>query len=168
MRASFRDNTTDMGKNFLGIDYGERRIGLASGDDLGFASPIPAAVEATPEERLAHIAMEIKRRRIHELVVGYPLNMDGTEGKMTAKVDTFITLLEQRFALPVHRVDEGLSSSEAESGISTKKKGHGGAARKAHRATGEIDSRAASVILQDFLNAQGYGMLPPPDEPYED
>lgn len=153
-----------MGKNFLGIDYGERRIGLSSGDELGFAVPIPAAVEATPEERLEHIALEIKRRRIHELVVGYPLNMDGTEGKMTAKVDTFVKLLEQRFALPVHKVDEGLSSSEAESGISTKKKGHGGAARKAHRATGEIDSRAAAVILQDFLNANGYTMAPSPDE----
>ncbi len=153
-----------MGKNFLAIDYGERRIGLASGDDLGFASPLPAAVEPTPAERLEHVAREIKARRIHELVVGYPLNMDGTEGPMTDKVNAFIAILEQRFGLPVHRVDEGLSSSEAESGISTKKKGHGAKARKAHRATGEIDSRAAAVILQDFLNAQGYGSLGSPDE----
>ncbi len=146
-----------MGKNFLAIDYGERRVGLATGDELGFASPIAAAIEPTPAERMDHIAREIKARRIHELVVGYPLNMDGTEGPMTVKVNAFITQLEARFALPVHRVDEGLSSSEAESGIANKRKGHGGAARKAHRATGEIDSRAAAVFLQDFLNAQGYG-----------
>lgn len=146
-----------MGLNFLAIDYGERRVGLAAGDELGFASPIPAAVEATPEARLDHIAAEIAKRRIGELVVGYPLNMDGTAGPMTAKVDAFIAVLEARFGLPVHRVDEGLSSSEAESGLSSRRKGHGGAARKAHRATGEIDSRAAAVFLQDFLNARGYG-----------
>lgn len=150
-----------MAKNFLGIDYGDRRIGLASGDELGFASPIPAAVEPTPAERLEHVAREIRIRRVHELVVGYPLNMDGTEGPMTAKVNAFIAELEQRFALPVHRVDEGLSSAEAEAGISNKKKGHGAKARKAHRATGEIDSRAAAVILQDFFNARGYGVTAP-------
>lgn len=153
-----------MGKNFLGIDYGDRRIGLASGDELGFAVPIPAAVEDTPAARLDHVAREIKRLRIHELVVGYPLNMDGTEGKMTEKVNGFIAVLESRFGLSVHRVDEGLSSSEAESGISNKRKGHGSKARQAHRATGEIDSRAAAVILQDFLNAQGYAALPPPED----
>lgn len=154
-----------MGRNFLGIDYGERRIGLSSGDELGFASPIPAAVEPTAEERLDHVGREIRVRRIHELIVGYPLNMDGSEGPMTDKVNKFIAVLEARFGLPVHRMDEGLSSSEAESGISNRRKGHGAAARKAHRASGEIDSRAAAVILQDWMNTQGFTMISPEDFP---
>jgi putative Holliday junction resolvase len=103
-----------MSQNFLGIDHGDRRIGLSYGDELGIAVSIAAAVEATEEERLAHLGAEIKRRRIHELVVGYPLNMDGSAGPRTKVVDAFIAELETRFKLPIHRVDEGLSSVEAE------------------------------------------------------
>ncbi|MDR2862711.1 MAG: Holliday junction resolvase RuvX [Puniceicoccales bacterium] len=145
-----------MARNFLGIDHGDRRIGLSYGDDIGIAVPIPAAVEKTDEERMAHIAMEIQRRRITELVVGYPLNMDGTAGPRTVVVDEFIVGLEARFKLPVHRVDEGLSSVEAESSFSSKQRGRSLRERQKHRATGDLDSRAATVILQDFLNTQGF------------
>jgi putative Holliday junction resolvase len=145
-----------MSKNFLGIDPGDRRIGLSYGDEIGIAVPVRAAVEATEEERLAHIAEEIKRRKIHELVVGYPLNMDGSAGPRTVVVDAFIAELEARFKLPVHRVDEGLSSVEAEGTFSSRQRGRSTRERKKHRATGELDSRAATVILQDFLNARGF------------
>ncbi|MGN0860373.1 MAG: Holliday junction resolvase RuvX [Candidatus Spyradosoma sp.] len=141
--------------NFLAIDYGERRIGLAHGDsEIGIAMPVPAAVEKTPEERLAHIGNEIRSRRIGTLVVGYPVNMDGSCGYKTREVDAFIAVLEARFGLPVVRVDETLSSYEAESGLSAERKGGRDArARRKHRGTGEIDSRAAAVILQDYFNA---------------
>ena len=87
--------------NFLAIDYGERRIGLAHGDsEIGIAMPVPAAVEKTPEERLAHIGNEIRSRRIGTLVVGYPVNMDGSCGYKTREVDAFIAVLEARFGLP--------------------------------------------------------------------
>ncbi|MDR2845429.1 MAG: Holliday junction resolvase RuvX, partial [Puniceicoccales bacterium] len=118
---------------------------------------------ATPEERVAHIAEEIRRNRITELVVGYPLNMDGTAGPRTVVVDAFIAELEARFRLPVHRVDEGLSSVEAEAGFTSRQRGHSTRERQRHRASGELDSRAATVILQDFLNAQGFDILPPLD-----
>lgn len=147
-----------MARNFLGIDHGDRRIGLSYGDEIGIAVPISAAVEPTAEARLEHIAAEIKRRRIHEIVIGYPLNMDGTTGPRTAVVDEFIVELEKRFSLPVHRVDEGLSSVEASGTFSSRQRGRNTCERKRHRATGELDSRAATVILQDFLNTQGFGM----------
>ncbi|MDR2981529.1 MAG: Holliday junction resolvase RuvX [Puniceicoccales bacterium] len=147
-----------MARNFLGIDHGDRRIGLSYGDELGIAVPIAAAVEPMELDRLEHIAAEIKRRRITDIVVGYPLNMDGTAGPRTEVVDAFIVELEKRFALPVHRTDEGLSSVEADESFSSKKKGRNIRERRQHRATGEQDSRAAAVILQDFLNAQGFGM----------
>lgn len=142
--------------NFLAIDFGERRIGLAHGDsEIGIAMPVPAATEADFEARLAHIAREIRERRIDALVVGYPVNMDGSLGFKTREVDAFIALLEERFALPVERVDETLSSYEAESGMSAKRKGGRDArSRKKFRKTGEIDSRAAAIFLQDFLNAK--------------
>lgn len=142
--------------NFLAIDYGERRIGLAHGDsEIGIAMPVPAAAEPELEARLEHIAREIRERRIGTLVVGYPVNMDGSLGYKTREVDAFIAQLEARFALPVERVDETLSSYEAESGISAKRKGGRDArSRKKFRQTGEIDSRAAAVFLQDFLNSR--------------
>lgn len=141
--------------NFLAIDYGERRIGLAHGDsEIGVAMPVSAAVENTLEARLAHIGDEIRSRKIGTLIVGYPVNMDGSCGYKTREADAFIAELETRFGLPVVRVDETLSSYEAESGMSAKRKGGRDArSRRKHRRTGEIDSRAAAVILQDYFNA---------------
>lgn len=154
-----------MKENYLAIDYGSRRIGLAHGDELGIAMPAQAAAEPEESERLEHIAREIRVRKITKLIVGYPVNMDGSHGYKTREVDDFIAILEARFALPVVRVDETLSSYEAESGISSKRKGGNNArARRAHRHTGEIDSRAATVILQDYFNTSGIGnTFPSPD-----
>ena len=103
--------------NFLAIDYGERRIGLAHGDsEIGIAMPVPAAVEPDFEGRLAHIAAEIKARRIGTLVVGYPVNMDGSVGFKAREVDAFIAQLEARFALPVVRTDERRDAHELRGG----------------------------------------------------
>jgi putative holliday junction resolvase len=149
--------------NFLGIDYGAKRWGLSFGDELGLALPLPAAVSATVEERFAQIARVIADRRIAELVVGYPYNMDGTAGFKAREVDAFITELERRFKLPVHRTDERLTTHEAESRTPkrTAKKPRTPAARRAARAGGEVDSRAATIILQDFLDTrQGPALLP--------
>jgi len=141
--------------NYLGIDHGDRRIGLSHGDsEIALAFAVPAAVESDASSRMEHIAGEIRRRRVHELVVGYPLNMDGSAGPRTAVVDGFIAELEARFGLPVHRVDEGLTSVEAEASLSSARRGRTTRERRRHRATGETDSRAAALILQDFLNAR--------------
>lgn len=147
-----------MKQNFLAIDYGSRRIGLAYGDELGIAMPVPAATAPDEAARLEQIANEIRIRRITTLIVGYPVNMDGSHGYKTREVDAFIAQLEARFSLPVIRVDETLSSYEAETHMTAKRKGGNNArARQAHRRTGEIDSRAATVILQDYFNTSGIG-----------
>ena len=149
----------------LGIDYGEKRIGLAYGDELGLASPLPAAVEAKKSERFDHIESIIKQRRIEALVVGYPLNMDGTVGFKAKEVDAFIIELEQRFALCVHRIDERLTSSQAQADMRAagKKSPRSIRDRQASRATGELDSRAASLLLQDYLDAHSNMPLFPED-----
>lgn len=142
---------------FLGIDYGEKRIGLSVGDELGLASPIGAAVERTLEARLQHIGEEIRQKRIGALVVGHPLNMDGSVGFKAREVEEFVERLKKRFNLPVHLVDERLTSYEAEVRLSGKKK-------KPHRASGTIDSMAAALILQDFLDREFPAALPEPPE----
>jgi len=131
--------------NCLGIDYGERRIGLSYGDDLGVATPLPALTQADPAARLAALRAHIAQRRITDLVLGLPLNMDDTKGYKAREVETFAARLAAEFRLPVHYIDERLTSHEAESTIPKSK-------RRAIRASGLIDSRAATLILQDFLD----------------
>lgn len=131
----------------LGIDFGEKRIGLAFGDELGVATPIQAAVDSNLQKRLETIASTIQERSIQELVVGYPLNMNGTKGERVKQVDAFILKLENKFNLPVHRVDERLSSHQVEMAFRGSKK-------KWDRKSGDLDSRAASVFLQEYLDQQ--------------
>jgi putative Holliday junction resolvase len=129
----------------LGIDYGARRIGLSFGDELGVATPLPALTEADAEKRWTALRQVIAQRRITDLVLGYPLNMDDSAGFKAKEVDAFAARLRQEYGLPVHLVDERLTSYEAESTIAKSK-------RRQVRASGIIDSRAATIILQDFLN----------------
>ncbi len=135
----------------LGIDYGTKRIGLSYGDEIGVATPLPALVESTSEQRWMALRKMVEQRRISEIVLGYPYNMDGSVGFKAKEVDTFAAELKRAFGLPVHLIDERLTSFEAESSISKAK-------LRELRASGLVDSRAATLILQDFLDQR----IPPP------
>lgn len=143
---------------FLGIDYGTRRIGLAYGDELGIATPIPALTDADPARRRAALTAAVKQRRITELVVGYPLNMDGSAGFKAKEVDAFAEDLRKEFGLPVHLVDERLTSHMAEAGMTQKE-------LREIRGRGIVDSRAAALILQDYLDQRFPPPLPETDTP---
>lgn len=139
---------------YLGIDYGEKRIGLSYADELGVAVPLDAAVEKDPAERLATIGRVINGRKIDAIVIGYPYNMDGSKGGKIVEVDTFIKKLEVLFNLPVYRVDERLTSLQAEAdeaSILSRRKKKSVKAHQSARKSGVLDSRAATLILQDFL-----------------
>lgn len=137
----------------LGIDYGTKRVGLAHGDEVGVATPLPAVLEPAGEPRWARLAEVIRTRRITDIVVGYPYNMDGSAGFKAKEVDAFVEELKARFSLPVHLVDETLTSYAAESSIKSKD-------RRAVRDSGLIDSRAAAIILQDFLDQRNPPAMP--------
>ncbi|HUR56090.1 MAG TPA: Holliday junction resolvase RuvX [Opitutaceae bacterium] len=140
----------------LGIDFGARRIGLSYGDDLGVATPLPAITEIDTVKRQVALAAVVQQRRVTDIVLGHPLNMDETVGPKAKEVEVFAAVLREKFGLPVHLVDERLTSYEAESTIAKSR-------RRDVRASGIIDSRAATLILQDFLN-QKFGIPPPPEE----
>ena len=135
----------------LGIDYGTKRLGLSHGDEIGVATPLPALTDGLGEPSWQKLGDVIKQRRITDLVVGYPYNMDGSVGFKAKEVDAFVVRLKEKFGLPVHLVDETLTSYEAESTIAKK-------SRRDVRDSGVVDSRAACLILQDFLNQK----MPPP------
>jgi putative Holliday junction resolvase len=99
----------------------------------------------------------IKQRRATDLVLGYPLNMDDTAGPKAKEAEALAERLKKELGLPVHLVDERLTSYEAESTIAKAK-------RREVRASGLIDSRAATLILQDFLDQKS----PPPAVPDEE
>lgn len=132
---------------FLGIDYGEKRIGLSYGDELGVAVPLEAATERLKRDRLRHIEKVVAQREIIALVVGYPLNMDGSIGFKAKEVDRFIEILQRRLPVTIHRVDESLTTFQAEAGMRS-------VGKKISRKSGQIDSLAATLILQDFLDVQ--------------
>jgi len=131
----------------LGIDYGSKRWGLAYGDELGVATPLPALLEKEVAGRWAALAALVEKRRVTELVVGHPLNMDDSAGFMAKAAEAFAADLRARFNLPVELIDERLTSYEAESDIAPSR-------RRQLRASGLVDSRSATLILQDFLNTR--------------
>lgn len=145
-----------MSSVYLGIDYGAKRVGLSHADGLGFAFPLPAAVAPEAEERFAQIGREIARLRVTQLVLGYPLSVEGERTKRCDEVDTFAAELTRRFGLPIELVDEALSSQAADE-LGGCRKPRSAQERRDQARTGERDSRAAAVLLQDFLNSRGIG-----------
>ncbi len=130
---------------FLGIDYGTRRVGLAYGDDLAIATPLPALIQNDAAKRRVALAEVMRQRRITEIVIGYPLNMNGTAGFKAKEVDAFVAQLKGDYGLPVHLIDERLTSHMAEAGLNQKQ-------LREIRGQGIVDSRAAAIILQDYLD----------------
>ena len=131
----------------LGIDYGTMRIGLSFGDELGVATPLPALVSGDTAQRWTALIEIVKQRKITQLVLGHPLNMDDSVGAKAKEAETLAARLRQELGLPVHLIDERLTSYEAEGTIAKQK-------RRDLRHRGIVDSRAATIILQDYLDQQ--------------
>ncbi len=143
---------------FLGIDHGTRRIGLAYGDEIGVATPLAAITAEDPAKQWASLGALVRERRITEVVLGHPINMDGSSGAKAKEVEAFALRVQSEFGLPVHLVDERLTSYEAESTIPPSK-------RRAVRKAGLVDSRAATIILQDYLDGRFPGEAAPAVDP---
>jgi putative Holliday junction resolvase len=131
----------------LGFDYGRRRIGVAVGQTVTRSATPLATLNATADgpdwPRLLALVAEW---RPTGLVVGVPYNADGTPHDLTHEVLAFASALGERTGLPVHQVDERLSSAEAEATLREQR----GPGRK-RVAKSDIDAAAACVILNSWL-----------------
>lgn len=136
---------------YLGVDYGTKRIGLAWADELGISLPLKSIPGVELEGCWEEFARVVSERKVAEIVVGYPIHMDGELGMRAKEVDLFIAKITETFALPVHRVDERLTSVAAAESLYRKSKGK----RSRKPADGRIDATAASLILRDFLEGRG-------------
>ena len=128
----------------MGIDYGTVRIGVAVSDELEIAAhPAPTVlVDGTEFDRLAEI---VRERNVELIVLGLPLNMDGTEGTASRKVRSFAKHLKRELhGTPIVMQDERLTSCQAHEALSLLR------ARPDERRR-EVDRMAAQIILQRYL-----------------
>ena len=135
----------------LGIDFGTKKIGLAIGDTLiRSARPlgdIPNNAGVPDWQQLLDI---IAKYRVAECIVGLPLNMDGSKQRITLLVEQFAIELQSRASVPVHTIDERLTSVAAKDMIhSAKKPGK----RNKLKQRGLVDAYAAKIILDDWLQS---------------
>jgi putative Holliday junction resolvase len=131
----------------LGVDYGEKRIGLAVSDPEGLiATPLGVQDVTSRKDAVDAVRRAAGENGAERIVVGLPLNMDGSAGPMAEKVQVFVERLRTRIGLPVDTWDERLSTrlverTLIEADVSRRK-------RKGLR-----DKLAAGVILQGYLDA---------------
>ncbi len=131
----------------LGIDYGEKRIGLALSDPLGItAQPIKLLVRKGTEEDFDHIKDIVQESGVTRIVIGLPLNMDGSEGFMVQAVRKFKQRLQEKCGIEILELDERLTSLEAERILNQ-------AAVKGKEKKKRRDSISAQIILQTYLNS---------------
>lgn len=142
----------------LGVDLGARRIGLAVGDDAtGEARGLGMVRRGSLEHDLAALAHLVGEQRIEALVVGLPLNTDGTEGPQAADSRTWGAAVARALDLPVAWRDERWTSQDAEASLGRTRRGRSGAppSRAAlQRRRAAVDREAARLILVAELAAR--------------
>jgi putative Holliday junction resolvase len=121
---------------YLGIDFGQKRVGLALSDEDGKMA-FPHSVIANGKNLLEEIERTIRRERIGAIVLGESLDFRGEPNKIMAQIEGFKKELEQKTGLPVHLEPEFLTSAQAER-IQGKTEMH--------------DASAAAIILQSYLD----------------
>ena len=131
----------------LGLDYGDRRIGIALSDSLRIiAKPFSVIDRKITNDYISKIIEIISNNEVTSIVVGLPLTLKGTESKQTAIVLSFIEKLKKTIQLPVVVIDERLSS------FSAKKSLHQQGIKTQYN-KGMVDETAAAIFLQEYLDS---------------
>lgn len=132
----------------LGVDFGNKRIGLAVSDEEGkIAFPAGTIMSRGRKKDIAALRTLIAEREVGAAVVGLPIHMNGRRGPEAEKALAFANELSAAAGIPVETLDERWTSQEAERllhGTSKKR-------RKLQRDAGAVDEMAASIILRTYL-----------------
>ena len=135
-------------KKILGIDYGERRIGISISDPLQIiATPLKVIDVKKNNQFIDEIKTISIENNVETIVVGLPLTLKGTHSKQTEKTKLFIENIKKKINVSVKMIDERLTSLEAEKILIQKgiKTGHN---------KDKIDLTAAVIILQEYLDSK--------------
>jgi putative holliday junction resolvase len=134
-------------RTYLAFDFGERRIGVAVGNDLTETANPLLTIDATNDElRFAAIAPIVADWQPHAFVVGHPAHASGDAHAMTVRAEKFARQLQGRFRRPTHLVDERYSSVDAAHALIDNK-------TTGQRRKRAIDAEAAAIILRRFFEA---------------
>ena len=132
----------------MALDYGEVRIGIAFSDLLNIiASPYETYTRVDLNKDLDYLTSLIKTQEVDEVIIGLPVNMDGSEGERAVATREFAKKLENKSQAKITFVDERLTSVEAEEILKSRNIKWEG--RKKY-----IDKLSATIILQDYLNTK--------------
>jgi putative Holliday junction resolvase len=138
-----------MQRTLICFDYGKKRIGVAVGQEMTHtASPLETLNTIAGEPDWSSISRIIEQWRPGAIIIGLPLNKDGSETDITKRVKQFSLQVQDRYNLPVYFTDERLSSVEAENLIENR----ASLSRKTRRDKGTVDKFAANIILQAWLD----------------
>ena len=130
----------------LGIDHGDVRIGIAMSDETAFlASPLTTVQNG--KGAADEIAALVREHAVETIVIGLPLNMDGSAGSATEKTRKFAAKLAEKTDVPIEEIDERLTTVTAHHNL--REAGLDGKKRKS-----VVDMAAAQIILQDWLDMQ--------------
>lgn len=132
----------------LGLDYGTKTVGVAVTDALGITVQPLETITRDADNKLRptfrRIEELIEEMNVQEIVLGLPLNMDGSEGERATRSREFADMLERRTGLSVHLLDERLTTIEADEILDSC-----GIPKKNHKRY--VDSVAAVLILEDYV-----------------
>ena len=129
----------------MAIDYGDARTGVAISDAAGLLAGYTTVIQSRkPEAVLEELAKLVTEHQVDELVMGFPRNMDGTEGPRADLYRDFAAKLEERTGMPVRLWDERRTTVEAHAILHA-----GGKKMKDHKKS--VDAVAASLILEGYL-----------------
>ena len=124
-------------RTYLAFDFGQKRVGVASGNTLTRSAQPLCTIAATGEDRFAAIARLVGEWQPDALVVGVPFHPDGAEHENTLRARRFARQLHGRLRMQVHEVDERYTTTEA----------HAGGAR-------DLDAASAALILEQYLRSE--------------
>ena len=142
------------GSRILALDYGTKRIGVALSDELGWtAQPLETFERRTLDRDVAHVASLVQTHAVREVVLGFPLQLDGREGPAIQAMRNFAVHLEQGLPVPLVFWDERLTTKAAEdlliaADVSRKKR------------KGAVDRVAAAILLQSYLASREQASRP--------
>lgn len=131
----------------LGLDIGSKRIGVAASDPLGITAQGLFTIEREKEDVLKKLRDIVLKEEIKEIVVGLPLNMNGSCGPQARGAIAFADKLKEKFDIPVKLWDERMSTIEVERVMI-----EAGTSRNKRKK--KIDKLAAQVVLQSYLNRE--------------
>lgn len=134
-------------KRVMGLDLGERRIGIALSDVMGIiASGYESYTRENLNKDLEHILNICKEKTVGLIVLGLPISMNGTKGEAVEKVEFFASKLAEKTNIPIQFYDERLTTSTAQKILIS-----ADVSRSKRKQV--VDKMAATIILQDYLNS---------------